>query len=411
MIFSWKRWIFLTLFVLPFNAVANLNFFKDNTLLIQSQASTTNIPNIVKPYLKPSMLSNYELPKDLKISGENYQIEYTINPELESFISMLLLRYRSDYMAVVVVDNNNGDILAALDYDRKRDKVERNLVFSATHPAASIFKVITAADLLENTHISNETEFIFSGKSTTLYKSQLKGANKRWIKRTDLEEAFARSNNVIFGKAAIDNLSASGLKKMAEKFGFNRSIFGDLSGLNSIFPKASDQYNLAELASGYNVKTMISPVHGASIASIISNGGILKKPHLIREIKLKDKSTVWTRTIEDEPVVTVETADVLKKMMQQTVFEGTARRAFRKHKTLLDTIEVGGKTGSITGGIPYGKRDWFVSYAKLSNDKNDKGVSICVMIVNVKRWYIKSTQLTQMILDNYYEQLYRKKSE
>ena len=65
----------------------------------------------------------------------------------------------------------------------------------------------------------------------------------------------------------------------------------------------------------------------------------------------------------------------------------------------IKNIEVAGKTGSITGGVPYGKRDWFVSFAKRKGQEEDSGISVCIMIVNVKKWYVKSTFLAKKIID------------
>ena len=252
---------------------------------------------------------------------------------------------------------------------------------------------------MENTHVGNDTEFIFAGRSTTLYKYQLKGTKNRWSRKTDFEHAFARSNNVIFGKAALENLSPTGLKRMAEKFGFNRTSVPMLEHSSSVFPLAVDQYNLAELASGLNVKTLISPVHGAMIASVIANEGILRTPSLVARVKDKDGNVVWEPTPTEELVIAKETAGDLRRMMMATVEDGTARKPFRRTGKNLEGIEIGGKTGTITGGEPFGKRDWFVAYARDPKHPEDRAVSLCVMIVNRKKWYVKSTQLTREILE------------
>lgn len=340
-----------------------------------------------------------ELPPKLKVGSEDLRLAYTIRPELEEAIVRILKKYGSDFTSVVVLDNNNGHVLAALDLARGQSAPHRLSTFAPTHPAASIFKIITAADLLENTHVGNETQFQFAGRSTTLYKYQLKQSGGRWSRRTDFERAFAKSNNVIFGKAALDNLSPTGLKKMAEKFGFNKSVVPFAQAQPSIFPMAADQYNLAELASGLNVSTMISPVHGALIASVVANGGIMKQPVLMRKIEDSSNNTIWEPVPQQEMVIAPETNEDLRKMMIATVTEGTARRAFRRLPGYLRAIEVGGKTGSITGGEPFGKRDWFVAYARNPNKPEDRGISLCVMIVNKKRWYVKSSQVTREIIE------------
>lgn len=350
--------------------------------------------------IKNSFLKSFHetgaFPEKVNIGSRKYKPIYTIDFELEEAILKLLKKYRSDFTSVVVIDNSNGHILAALDLGRNDSRPSRLTSFTPSHPAASIFKIVTAADLIENTHVGNNTQFQFSGKSTTLYKYQLKQEGGRWARKSDFEKAFAKSNNVIFGKAALDNLSPAGLKSMAEKFGFNRDLVNFVQAKPSVFPLAADQYNLAELASGLNVSTMMSPVHGAAIASVIVNKGILKKPTLIKQLQDESSQVVWESSIEQELVIAPETAEDLRKMMMATVKDGTARRAFKRVSKKIRNIEVGGKTGSITGGEPFGKRDWFVMYSK---DDEGRGYSLCVMVVNKKKWYVKSSHLAKEILD------------
>lgn len=378
-----------------FAAGANpLDFFKNLPMLTSGFEAEE-----FKRLFNLKLLETGKLPETIKLKSNNFKPEYTVRPELEEAIFTLWRKYRPEYASVVVIDNNNGRILAALDMDRTASTYNRAATFRPSHPAASVFKIITAADLLENTHVGNDTEFIFAGRSTTLYKSQLKATKNRWSRKTDFEHAFARSNNVIFGKAALENLSPTGLKRMAEKFGFNRSSVPLVGGKTSVFPMALDQYNLAELASGLNVKTLISPVHGAMIASVIANEGVLKTPSLITRVKDSDGNVVWETVPAQEMVIAKETAWDLRRMMMATVEEGTAQRPFRRLGKSLEGIEIGGKTGTITGGEPYGKRDWFVAYARDPKHPEDRGVSLCVMLVNRKKWYVKSTQLTREILE------------
>jgi len=108
-------------------------------------------------------------------------------------------------------------------------------------------------------------------------------------------------------------------------------------------------------------------------------------------------------------VLTPRTSEDLRTLFMATVTQGTARASFRRSKYLLEKLEIGGKTGSLTGGEPYGKRDWFVSYAKSVEDKNDKGISICVMIVNQKKWYVKSSLIAKNIMEYYYTNLFSQK--
>ncbi len=398
--------------LVSFPVWGNLNFIKDNSLFSTPSVITTPM-KVVKPQdadVFTKVLANHQSwSEQVDYDSSKYNVQYTFNGELENFIKKQLSLYRPDYTSVVVLDNETGNILAAVDYSRVKQVFGRDLAFTNSHPAASIFKVITAADLLENTHIKTDTEFHFTGRSTTLYRHQLKdpGGRSRWIRSLDLQKAFATSNNVIFGRTAIENLTPAGLKKMAEKFGFNKKLVEGINLAPSVFNMASDQYNLAEFSSGLNNKTLMSPVHGAVIGSIVANGGLLRYPVVIKSIEgINDKKLIFPPLKKDEVVLTPKTAEDLRTLFMATVTQGTARSSFRRSQYLLDKLEIGGKTGSLTGGEPYGKRDWFVSYAKLIEDKSDKGISICVMIVNQKKWYIKSPLLAKNIMEFYYSTLY-----
>jgi cell division protein FtsI/penicillin-binding protein 2 len=154
----------------------------------------------------------------------------------------------------------------------------------------------------------------------------------------------------------------------------------------------------------------MSPVHGAVISSVVANGGVLRYPIVIKELQgISDRKTIYPPLKRDEVVLTPRTAEDMRTLFMGTVSKGTARSSFRRSKYLLEKLEIGGKTGSLTGGEPYGKRDWFVSYAKSLEDKNDKGISICIMIVNQKKWYIKSPLLAKNIMEFYYSTLYPQK--
>lgn len=382
------------------SAFANFNFSKDLSF------KSFDIEKFRKQ-LSSMVFNSEEWPENFVVDARQYQIEYSINEELEKQVKRYLRRYRSDYTSIVVVDNNTGKVLTAIDYDKKEKDFGVSLSFSSTNPAASVFKVITAADLLENTDTSKETNFSFRGRGSTLYKYQLKNKKNRWTRTIPFKKAFAYSNNVIFGKAAISKTSPTSLMKMANKFGFNNDLLQLLDAGDSRLLIAESDYELAELASGFNKQTMISPLHGAMIASVIANDGIFKQPTVINSIKdIKQEREVWKPKYKLKRVISEDVADEIRDMMKLTVSRGTARGAFRpwKIKQIKD-IEIGGKTGSITGGVPFGKRDWFISYAKPKNDASDKGISVCVMIVNVKKWYIKSTYLAKKIIQYYYHDL------
>ncbi len=363
---------------------------------------------IIKDNLNEAFrFSKKTFPKQIALKDEQVNIKYSFNSDLTDYIKKLLKRYRSDYTSVIVIDNETGFILSAVGYERDGNQFNMSLPFSSTHPSASLFKIVTTADLLEKSEVTKDSVFKFRGRGTTLYKYQLKDKKSRWQRRQSFERAFAYSNNVIFGKAAIKNSTGERLFDMATDFGFNEKLMEEISLSKSVFEMPDTDYELAEMASGFNKRTMISPVHAAILASVVANDGVLNYPRVVTEIS--DNNTnkmIWSPQHKTKRVLEVATARELQELMETTVKRGTARGSFRRlNRKLREGLEIGGKTGSITGGVPFGKRDWFTSFAIPTNESHGKGISIAVMNINLKKWYVKSSYLARKVIEYYYKEV------
>lgn len=138
----------------------------------------------------------------------------------------------------------------------------------------------------------------------------------------------------------------------------------------------------------------------------MANDGVLKFPNLVTRVVNSNGETVWTKQLKDRRILTKETSEKMRELMSSTIDEGTARKGFRKMRTLYrQELDIGGKTGHITGGTPYGKRDWFTAFAMPKTPEFGKGISICVMNVNVKRWHVRSSAVAKEIIEYYYGQV------
>lgn len=381
---------------------------KLNAAEVNEPSSTPPLPTDVQSAIDRTFKTATNWPQTLDINKKKASIEYAFDPKLDAYITKLLKSYRSDYATVAVIDNETGEVLAAVGVDGKTNAVDDSLVLNSTHPSASLIKMITAAELIQNAKVARDTEFEFRGRSTTLFKYQLdESKNNRWDKAQSFETAFAKSNNVIFGKAAIKYMNSDKLVKMAENFGFNQPFIQELGFIQSHIGHANDDYRLAEIASGFNDETVISPIHAAMMASIVANNGIMKNPKVIAKITdTASGETLWENTAIEKRVLAPETTKEMQEMMGMTIDGGTARKSFGKMNTgYKNALEIGGKTGSITGGKPFGKRDWFSAYAIPRDHERGKGISISVMNVNVKRWHVKSTMLAKNIIEYYYNEI------
>lgn len=346
--------------------------------------------------------------KDISAGDSQFKLRLTIDSKLQESVEKLRDSNPADYLAMIVLDNETGRVLALAEKDGLRTQNQKSIILTSSHPAASLIKIITSAALIENEYAGLETNFPFVGRATTLYKKQLNLQSRRGVRYLSLKRAFASSNNPVFGLAAIENLNLREIQKMADGFGFNKAIMKYPSVGMSTFPEPHDQYNLAELASGYNTDTNISLVHAVTIPQIIASGGNLIQPKLVDSVKILrgsgDEEEISSMTEMKKKIISDQTSAELIEAMEETVHSGTAKNSFRNFpRHLREKLIVGGKTGSITGGDPAGKHDWFVSFAVPKNKEiYGKGISLAVLTVNTRKWYVKSSRVSRDIIERYY---------
>lgn len=339
----------------------------------------------------------------------NAHVRYTLDFDLQNRAKKLFETHKPDYGALVAMDPGTGRIIALVDFSRKDVKDIGNVSLLATFPAASIFKIVTAAAVIDQRKISPESIISFNGKSHTLYKSNVqKSKRNRWTRYISLREAFARSINTVFGKLGVFYLSDDILLDYAKRFGFNQDISVDFNLDQSVVViNKDDPWSLAETASGFTRKTTMSAVHGAALAATIINDGVMMRPYLV-ETLLDDDGKVLYNSKPRIMKVSIDslTADEMQDLMKETVIRGTTRATFRTlfHKRGFEGIVVGGKTGSLTGRNPKGKCDWFSGYASFNGSR----IAIATLTVHKKYWRVKSSYLARKFIEDYFSVSRRK---
>lgn len=116
-----------------------------------------------------------------------------------------------------------------------------------------------------------------------------------------------------------------------------------------------------------------------------------------------------TKEIEFRIAKTGHLVPVIDQVFIHSIFDPIKEAevfARKLPKNLWENLDIGGKTGQMTGGIPEGKRDWFIAFARPKSHPQDLGISIAVMVVNQERWYIRSTQLAKEIIQYYFNNLF-----
>lgn len=348
--------------------------------------------------------NQFPVQTELMLGGKKHQaqIEYTIDPILQKEAQRLLTSYKPDYAAIVLMDAKTGQILAMTSYQKDNPQAD-SWALQATFPAASVFKVITATAAVDKKGIDADHRINYNGGAYTLYrKNVLSDKVNRWTHSVTLRDAFARSLNTAFGRLSIENLDPIDLQMYAERFMFNQPIPTDFPVQMGIAYVPPDKgFAMAEVASGYNKTNKMSPVQGAMIAASVANDGQMVVPYLVEKITDKDGEVLYESTsLAKGRVMGKDSAEEVREMMERTVTSGTSRKTFRQitRDRKFREIEMGGKTGHLTGENPRGRVDWFVGYAMDDSDR----IAVAAVNVSKKYWTVKSGHLGQSMFRKFF---------
>ena len=343
----------------------------------------------------PPETGNYFLVK----KGVKFTVETFLDTTLHNYILNLLRRSLTYQAAVVVLRPDNGQVLAMVNYKKNDYGGKENLCIKAAFPAASLFKIISAAAAIEAHGFTPDSTVVFRGRKHTLYRSQLKKSKGRYTNKTSLKKAFSGSINPVFGKIGIYSLGRKWMSEYAGKFLFNRDIPFDLPLDTSNIFIPEDDFGLAEIASGFNKQTIISPLHAALITAAVANNGVMMEPALVKRIMDESGEVFYSATFKTlvRPIKET-TSKKMKILMGDTVINGTCRKAFRPllRNKLFKEINLGAKTGTINDELDQYKYDWLTAYALPNN--GESGICITVLAVHGKKLGVRSKDLARYII-------------
>lgn len=348
------------------------------------------------PYTK-----NNEFPRRVPIDAgfriHDARVTYTFDSKLVEMLDKIYARYKPDYGAFAAIDADTGAVLA-LNSFIKDGSPWGNLTLRNSYPAASVFKMITAAAALDQNLLEPDTVLRYNGKKTSLYKRQvLKHKDNKWTRRPTLTKAFAESINTVFARIGIYMVGANKLQDYAQRFGFNTNISTDIDFATGFTEIKDNEWRIAETASGYTRTNTLSPLHGAMLAGAVINDGQMMAPYLVELATDEWGVPLYLNQPESFGTpISATTARKMRRLMRETVQRGSARKSFRKFfKGELKEVAVGGKTGSLTGQSPAGKYDWFVGYAATG----EKKIGFASLTINKEYWTVKSSYVARKFIE------------
>ncbi|MEW6664224.1 MAG: penicillin-binding transpeptidase domain-containing protein [Thermodesulfobacteriota bacterium] len=336
-------------------------------------------------------------------NGERLLVETSLDPALQTFVHDLLSRSLTIRASMAVLNPATGQVLAMADYENGNRRGNGSSCLRADYPAASLFKIVTAAAAIQGRGLSPESTMTLRGRKYTLYRSQLSDVEGRSDTRMTLKEAFSESINPIFGKIGIHELGKDLTGEYAERFLFNRPIPFDLPLAVSPIHIPEDDFGLAEIASGFNKTTMISPLHAALLSAAVANRGAIMEPWLIKQITDEKNAILYSRnpaTLANP--MSAKTAGMMRELMYETVVKGTARKAFRlmQKKKSLHAIELGAKTGTINDPVDQNRVDWITAYAIPEGEEG--GICLAGLAIHGEKSGHRAKDMVRAVIEHYF---------
>lgn len=349
-------------------------------------------------------------------SGENYEnsnkgndlilsIDMNIQAIVEKHLEQACIEnVCTDGGNVIIMDPNNGDILAMATYpyydlnnpykvtdenilamwdelDSKEkntflQSMWRNKAIADTYEPGSTFKLVTASASLEEGIAETDRQGAYCCNGAI----EIAGVRiKCWRYyrphgSESLRQGLMNSCNPVFIGLG-QKLGVSKYYEYLRKFGFLEKTGIDLIGeAKSIFLK-EEKVGPVELATiSFGQRFEVTPIQMITMVSSIANDGVYVKPRVVKAIidsksgERKDIDPVFK-----DNVISKETSEKVLSMMTSVVSEGTGKNA------RVQGYNVGGKTGTSEDGVNTGK--YVTSFIGVA-PTDDPRVTILVTLYN-----------------------------
>ncbi len=297
-------------------------------------------------------------------------IDINIQTIIEKYIAEWKVKYTPEEIAVIVMDPNNGEVLAmasGINYDlnnprdltgfvspealtvmtteeqlnKLNSEVWRNFCVSDSFEPGSTFKPFTVATALELGMVNDEDKFLCDGGEQ--YATRIRCHKRSGHGEINIADALAFSCNDVMMQLSV----MEGKKVFTDyqsRYGFGSKTGIDLPGeasceglLYNPDTMIAQDLAISSFGQGFNV-TMIQL---ASAFSALINGGYYYEPHVVKEV-IKENGSIAMDSDDClvKQIVTRETSDSVKQGLRNCVDYGTGKSA------AVNGYLISGKTGT-----------------------------------------------------------------
>ncbi|AEF80335.1 penicillin-binding protein 2 [Leadbettera azotonutricia] len=316
--------------------------------------------------------------------------------------------------AVVVTRPSTGEILAMVSYPwydpnifnhsdlgseyqaliSDPNKPLINRAIQSSYPPASTFKIIMTTGII--------AENAFPPDQTIDCLGELSYGDRLWrchIRRPghgrlNLHQAMAQSCDIYYWNVGRDYLGVENIVNYARDYGYGDVTGIDIPGeISGFVPtpqwkdrrlherwQGGDTMNMS-IGQGY---TLVTPLQMNNMVSMAANGGVVYKPHLLKEVR-DPRTGAVEQSMQPEVLhqsdLPLSVFEEVRKDMRGVISEGTARFPLD-----IKAVEIAGKTGTAEVGLQDKWHSWFTSYAPYQTDDPEERVAVTVIVEAVNAW-------------------------
>ncbi|HEY5707236.1 MAG TPA: penicillin-binding protein 2 [Terrimicrobiaceae bacterium] len=297
--------------------------------------------------------------------------------------------------AIVVIDPNNGEILAMASqpgfnpnefvpvvkkevFDRYNNDEGDPLVpraYRSAYPAGSTFKVFVGFAALETGKITPENHFDCP-TAITIGDHTFKNWKKKGAGSLNFAEALTQSCNTWFYQVAL-KIGAAPIIEYAQRLGLGKRtgifLYAESEGniptdeyMLRIHKRVIKKGDVANMAIGQG-DILITPLQMAQALSVIACAGKFHQTRLVKQVQSLDNKVVaaYPDRIREEIPVSPQIDKTLRRALQNVVYDGQGTG----HSAQVKGVRVAGKTGTAQWGPENKQRTaaWFTGFVPVEN--------------------------------------------
>ena len=267
------------------------------------------------------------------------------------------------------------DELSQQDQTNKLYSMWRNRAVLDTYEPGSTFKTITASIGLEENVVETDTQgdFFCSGYEMVADR-KINCSKSAGHGSQSLRNALENSCNPALIQLG-QRIGVSTFYKYLKAFGFFDKTGVDLPSEGTSSFWAEENVGPVELATmSFGQRFTITPLQLITAVSSIANDGVLVTPHVVKQIENPETGTITkVETKEVRQVISEDTADKMKSIMQSVVEEGGGSYAQVKGYT------IGGKTGTSEPNPDKPEEGYVASFIAIAPVENVKVVCLLTL--------------------------------